>query len=491
MVTYQDFLKVSQNETDRMDFVYRAINCHKDTELYKTAMIAEEYDKHQNTTIRQYEKILYDVMGRAVQDVWTANYKLASRFFNRFVTQENQYLLGNGITWGEESTEEKLGDRFDYQVQKAGRLALVGGVSFGFWNYDKLDVFGVKEFAPLYDENDGAMKAGIRFWQIDESKPLRATFYELDGYTDYIWNKREVENGKYQVVSEVLHEKRPYIEKITVSEADGEQIYDGENYPSFPIVPLWGNPCKQSEIVGLREQIDCYDLIKSGYANNVDEASIIYWTLQNAGGMDDVDLAEFIEKMRKLHAAQTDDGVSATPNTMEAPYQSREALLATLRADMYEDAMALDTKNIASGAITATQIQAAYDPLNSKTDEYEFCVRDFLAGILEIAGIEDEPTFTRSMIVNRAEEVQLVLQSAQFLPQDYVTEKLLTILGDKDRVEEVLEQIEADELDRYNEQMAMMGMEAGEETEEGTGESDALNEYSEEIIQMLQGIMEG
>ena len=446
MLTYQDFLLVGQDEKDRMDFVWRAIENHKSTDLYRTAIIADEYDRHQNRTIREYQKILYDVMGKAVPDVWTANYKLPSRFFNRFVVQENQYLLGNGVTWANETTKAKLGETFDTQLQKAGKKALVGGVSFGFWNMDKMDVFGVDEFAPLWDEENGALMAGIRFWQVDEAKPLRATLYEIDGYTDYIWNRRKVEDGTYKYVSEVLHEKRPYIEKVRVSEVDGEEIYDGENYPGFPIVPLWGNPHKQSEIVGIREQIDCYDLIKSGYANNVDEASIIYWTLQNAGGMDDIDLAKFIEKMRKLHAAQTDDGVSATPNTMDAPYASREALLSTLRADLYEDAMALDTKNIAGGATTATQIKAAYEPLNAKTDEFEYCVVEFLNGILKVAGIEDKPTFTRSMIVNGQEELQMVLQSAQFLEQEYVVKKILNLLGDGDQAEEVLKRITENEI---------------------------------------------
>ena len=446
MLTYQDFLLVGQDEKDRMDFVWKAIENHKSTDLYKTAIIADEYDRHQNRTIREYQKILYDVMGKAVPDVWTANYKLPSRFFNRFVVQENQYLLGNGVTWANETTKPKLGETFDTQLQKAGKKALVGGVSFGFWNMDKMDVFGVDEFAPLWDEENGALMVGIRFWQVDETKPLRATLYEIDGYTDYIWNRRKVEDGTYKYVSEVLHEKRPYIEKVRVSEVDGEEIYDGENYPGFPIVPLWGNPHKQSEIVGIREQIDCYDLIKSGYANNVDEASIIYWTLQNAGGMDDIDLAKFIEKMRKLHAAQTDDGVSATPNTMDAPYASREALLSTLRADLYEDAMALDTKNIAGGATTATQIKAAYEPLNAKTDEFEYCVVEFLNGILKVAGIEDKPTFTRSMIVNGQEELQMVLQSAQFLEQEYVVKKILNLLGDGDQAEEVLKRITENEI---------------------------------------------
>lgn len=446
MLTYQDFLQIGDNEADRMAFIKRAIDQHKSTELYQEAIIADEYDRHLNRTIMDYQKILYDVMGKAVPDVWTANYKLASRFFNRFVTQENQYLLGNGVTWENEATADKLGKDFDTQLQKAGKKALVGGVSFGFFNMDHMDVFGIDEFAPLYDEENGALMAGIRFWQVDASKPLRATFYEIDGYTDYIWNKRQNEDGSHSYEAQVLHDKRAYVEKVQVSEADGEEIYDGENYPGFPIVPLWGNPHKQSELVGLREQIDCYDLIKSNYANNVDEASIIFWTLQNAGGMDDVDLAQFIEKMRKLHAAQTEDGVSAVPNTMDAPYASREALLATLRADLYEDAMALDTKNISSGATTATQIKAAYEPLNSKVDQYEYCIIEFIQGILAIAGIEDDPSFTRSLIVNTQEEVQILLQAAQFLEPSYVTEKLLNLFGDGDKAEEMLKQIDANEL---------------------------------------------
>ena len=446
MLTYQDFQLVGENETERMAFVRQAIDEHKATELYKTAKIAEEYDRHRNTTILQYQKILYDVMGRAVEDIWTANYKLASRFFNRFVTQENQYLLGNGVTWTNDATAETLGDDFDTKLQEAGRKALVGGVSFGFFNMDHMDVFGVTEFVPLYDENNGAMMAGIRFWQVSSDKPLRATLYEVDGYTDYIWNQKKVEGSSFIYESGTLHEKRPYIEKIRVSEADGEEIYGGENYPSFPIVPLWGNPYKQSEIVGLREQIDCYDLIKSGYANTVDEASIIYWTLQNAGGMDDIDLAQFVEKMKKLHAAQTEDGVSAVPNTMDAPYASREALLSTLRADLYEDAMALDTKNIVGGATTATQIKAAYEPLNTKADQYEYCVIEFINNILEIAGIEDTPSFTRSQIVNNHEELQLVIQAAQFLEQEYVVKKILTLLGDGDMFDEVMEKITANEI---------------------------------------------
>lgn len=464
MYTYQDLQSVSQAQQDRMAFVKNAIDQHKTTELYETARIAEAYNRHQNVTISEFKKLLYTITGKAIPDNYSANFKMGCRHFHRFIVQEVQYLLGNGATWSNEATEDKLGTdkiKFDNQLQDIGRKALVGGVAFGFFNLDHLEVFSVLEFVPLYDEETGSLSAGIRFWQIADDKPLRATLYELDGYTDYLWDS----TGK----GKVLHEKRAYKLKVRYSEADGAEIYDGENYPSFPIVPLWGNLEHQSEIVGLREQIDCYDLIKSGFANTVDEASIVYWTIQNAGGMDDVDLAKFVERIKTVHAAAVGDdgsGAHAESHMQDAPYASREALLARLDADLYRDAMALDTNAIAGGAVTATQIRAAYEPLNAKADDFEYCVLQFIAGILAVAGIDDEVTFTRSALNNGAEDMANLIQAAQFLPDDYVTRKALEILGDGDKAEDILKQMAADELDR------MQPIE--EETEDGDQQSNDI-----------------
>ena len=431
MVTYQD-LQTAIADNTLKDFVKSTITRHKSSEEYQTALVADEYNRRLNRTIIQLQKLLYKVTGEAVPDNYSANYKLRSNFFNRFITQLNQYLLGNGVTWNDEKTSEALGDDFDNELEDAGEKALVHSVSFGFWNLDHLEVFSYLEFVPLFDEQDGALKAGIRFWQIDPKKPLRATLYEMDGYTDYLWNNDNPDG-------EIVNEKRAYILKTKSTEADGTVIYDFENYPTFPIVPFWGNKYKQSEFVGMRENIDCYDLIKSGFANTVDDASMIYWTIQNAGGMDDIDLAKFVEHMRTVKASVVDqDGATAEAHTMDVPYASREALLNRLRADMYEDFMALDTKDIANGAVTATQIEASYEPLNSKADKYEYCVIRFIKGILALAGIDDSPTFTRSKIVNRTEEIQTLIQAGEYLESDYVTEKIMTILGDADMVEDVL-----------------------------------------------------
>lgn len=438
MKTYQD---LQANSGNLKKFIYIAIQEHKATDFYQTAVDADLYARMLNPTIMNFKKLLYTMSGKAVPDNYTANHKLCSNFFQRFVVQENQYLLGNGVTFENEQTKERLGGAgFDHVLQKAGREALIGGVSFGFFNLDHVEIFKITEFVPLYDEETGALMAGIRFWQIASDKPMRATLFELDGYTDFIKRK----NKDF----EILTEKRTYQQIVKTSIADGTVIYNGSNYPTFPIVPLWGNPNHQSELVGLKTQIDAYDLIRSGFASDLDDASMIYWTISNAGGMDDVDLAKFIEHMKRVKAAVVEDeGARAEAHTIDVPYQSRETYLSRLENDMYNDAMALNVNQIAAGNVTATAIQAAYEPLNNKTDQFEYCIYLFIKGLLDLIGVEDSPTFKRSNIANMTEETNMILASAQYLDDETILKHLPFLSPDE--IDGILDRVTREEATRY------------------------------------------
>ena len=447
MVTFQDYKKLPEGDTKALiDFTKRLIDEHRGSEDYKIAKMGEDYNRKRNSTILAYEKTLTRLDGSKVLDRFSANHKTTRNFFRYFTTQQTQYLLGNGVTWGNDDTEKKLGKDFDTQLQKAGKKALVQGTAFGFFNLDHLEVFGLTEYAPLYDEENGALMGGARFWQIDAKKPLRATLYDKDGYTDMMWGYTD-ENGVKHSEGMILHEKRPYILKYKVSEADGLQIYDGMNYPSFPIVPLFANEDKQSELVGIQEQIDAYDLMKNSFLNDMDTAQL-YWLIKGASGADDTDLVKFLERMHTQHVAQLDDDQSAEAVTVDIPYEAREKILDRLEKDLYKDYMALNIDEIKGGAVTATQIEASYEPLNSKCDEWEYCVHDFIQGILRIVGIDDEPTFTRSILINVNESVSTVLSASEVLDEDYTTEKVLTLLGDGDKAEEVIERMHNAEYER-------------------------------------------
>lgn len=442
MKTYQDFLEVAEkSDRERMEFVLAAINDHKNSDLYQQAKIAREYDEHRNVTIITVQKLLYTLSGKAIPDNYSANYKLRNAFFPIFMRQETQYLLSNGVILKNAENKKRLGKKFDNQIQDLARSALVGGVAYGFWNLDHLEVFTALEFVPLLDEENGALRAGIRFWQVAANKPLRATLYEPDGFTQFIRR-----SGKEM---EILAPKRGYISVEASSEADGTEILEYQNYPGFPIIPMYGNRARQSELVGQREAIDCYDLIKSGFADTVDDASIIYWTISNAGGMDEIDMARFKETMRRIGVGLVDDdGAKAEAHTLTIPVEAREALLSRLSDDLYRDFQMLDTTKIQGGQKTATEITAAYQQMDNKVDEFEYCVGDFLYQLFALIGIDDDPTFTRSKIVNQLEQTQMVLLAAGYLDDETILSKLPWLT--QEEIANILKRKSAEELERYS-----------------------------------------
>lgn len=459
MNTYQDLKILGQDEKARSSFILSAIEEHKSSLGYRTAVDAQLYYDGENPTINRYEKILYDMQGKAHRDMWTANHKIASQFFGFAVDQAVSYLLGNGITFSKSAGRSRLGRNFDAQVSRAAECAMIGGAAFGFWNMDHLDVFKIAEFVPLYDEENGALMAGVRFWQIDDAKPMRCTLYEPDGFTEYIRSRGEDMT--------VFQEKRAYKVRVTGTELESGKIYEGENYPGFPIVPLKNNSKCRSELRGKRNTIDALDLCASGMVNSVDEGNVIYWALQNCGGMDEIDAAKFLERVKMTHVAFVDnagDGAAAEPHSIEAPYVGTQAAIDMLEKRLYQDFQAFDASAVQAGNQTATAIKASYVPLDLKTDKFERQVTEFILGILALAGVDDEPAYTRNQIVNRQEEMQSVLMAAPYVTREYLTRKLLTILGDADMVEDILEQLDAEDLGRFDGNNLQDG---GNEAEEG------------------------
>ena len=438
MKTFQDLTAVGESEKDRMDFVLSAISQHKQTEAYQTAKNAELYYKHQNPTIMRYQKIVRNLLGQAVVDTFSANHKIASNWFFYFTTQAVQYLLGNGVTFDDEAVKDKFGKGFDGKLQKLATSAKTGGVAFAFFNVDKIDAFGFTEFVPLYDEETGALTAGIRFWQVDDDKPLRATLYDPDGYTEYIRK-----NGEDMVVKQ---EKRKYKERVYRNEIQTE-VLDGENYPGFPIIPLY-NVNRQSDLVGNRGTIDAYDLMISKLVNNVSEGDLVYWILKNADGMDDVDDVQFLERLRTIGVAHVRQNGEVEAHKVEAPFEANDNTIDRLKGQLFADFMALNVEQIQAGNVTATQIRAAYEPLNQKTDLFEYEVIDFIHRLCELVGVEAEPSFKRSVIANQTEETNMILAAATYLDDETILDKLPFVTPEEKKT--ILERKDEEALARMN-----------------------------------------
>lgn len=472
METYQDLVAVGEDESDRMGFIESAVSSHRSSPAYKVAADAEAYYAKKNVTILKYQKYLRNALGQKVPDVWSSNYKLTHGFFRQFVIQQVQYVLSNGVSFEKEQTKEKLGRNFDTQIQTLAKKAMVDGVAFGFWNYDHLDVFGFADtpkepgFVPLYDEDTGLLRAGIRYWKASR-ETKRWTLYEQDGYTEYI--QRDDEE------MQILSEKKAYIQTFKMTEACGVEEVEGRNYPGFPIIPMYANDLKESELVGIRPSIDCYDFIMSGMANNIDETSAFYWTLEGTGAMDDVDLINFVNRMKQLHAVALDRGMEAEAHTLEVPVEANKVLLDYLKDDMYENFMLMNPSKALSGNMTATAIRLSYQQQDDKCGDFEYCIRDFIGRLLELVGLEDEPRFSWNRIANQQDETNMVLTAANYLDDETLLHHLPWLTPEE--VQTILERNAETDRERF---MRVEKTEEEAEPEEGEEQEGEAEEEGAE-----------
>lgn len=435
MITYQDFAA----ENNRAEAIRRLIEDHNSSELVKTARIADLYDRQRNVTINEYVQKLYTASGIQVEDYVASNNKIASNFFHRLNTQRNTYLLGNGVTFsGDEngSIKARMGKKFDTNMKYGGYFALIHGLTFVFWNFNKVHVFPVTEFAPLWDEERGILRAGIRYWRLDKDKPMTAVFYEEDGYTTYRTKNSDTDFTE-------IEGKRAY--KLTVSQAPADaqaKIVGEENYGTLPIVPLWGSSMHQSTLIGMRQAIDSYDLVRSGFANDLTDCAQIYWLLENYGGMSDADIAQFRDRLKLQHMAVVDssDGGKVQGYTQELPYQARQAYLDNIRAGIYEDFGGLDVHTVAAGA-TNDHIEAAYQALDEQADDYEYQMIECIQQLLKLAGLPEntQPIFKRNRIANQREMVEMLMLSAEYLDDQTIISKLPFVSPDE--IQEILDRI--------------------------------------------------
>lgn len=439
VLTYQDFKKAA----DVPSFLLQLHGEYTSREFYRTALDADAYDHRRNTTICNFVQKLFSASGNEAVNFAAANSRLTSNFFRRINTQRCTYSLGNGISFSQPDIKKKLGEGFDTVLIRAGYAALIHGVAYIYWAYNRAYCFRATEFAPLFDEETGALMAGMRFWRLAPDKPLYIELYEQDGVTKYRGYGGELVE---------IEPKRPYKLRVAKSAADGERIIGGENYGSLPIVPLWGSTLRQSTLVGLKETIDAYDIIASGFANDLRDCAQIYWIIKNAGGMSADDLDELRTRLLLTHMLTVDGdaGADVTAHQNEIPYEAREACLARLKSSIYEDFGALDVHTIAAGA-TNDHIDAAYQPLDEQADDFEYCVIEAVTSLLALLGVTGDaavPLFKRNRISNVKERMEVLALEAPYLDDETILSKLPDVT--EDEIAAIKQRKLADETKRFS-----------------------------------------
>lgn len=444
MITYQDYLAAP----DKLKFIVSAVASYRRSKPYLTALDADEYEAQRNVGIANFTKKFYDITGVSVQDRISADNKIPSNFFHRLNNDRCAYSLGNGIFFSDENKDAKaaLGEAIDTCLNDAFYKALIHGVAYIMLSGDDYYVFPATQFVPLPDEEDGRLRAGIRFWSLDwRKRPGFAILYEEDGYTKY--RSKDGKPGLAQI--EEMQPKTAYKETVQVSANGDVEVIAAENYGDLPIIPVYANDAQQSTLVGMRPNIDAYDMIHSGFANDLQDCAQIYWLIGNAMGMDDGDVAKLRDRIVYQHMAVVDtQNSSLTPYTQEIPYNARLECLKAIRSQLYEDFAVLDVHTIAAGS-TNDHIDAGYQPMDEEADRFEYQIIKAVQQIERLKGLEPlVPQFKRNKISNQTEQTQTVMLAAQYLDDETLLNKLPFITVDE--VEKILRKKDYENARRFD-----------------------------------------
>lgn len=425
-ITYQDYLKA----TDKLSMLPRIVSAYKASPEFKAALTAERYFNGENDVTKKVVLKLdsvHDEHGdaRAVNRTVVGN-RICSNFLQRFVVQENQMLLSNGLQLADADQKEKLGKGFDSLLQQIGESALLHGVCYALWNHDHAEILRAAEnplsgFVPLVDDLSSEMLLGVQFWQISDSKPLHIRVFDREGVTVYRMD------GSQMVI---LQPHTPYV-RTTMSDALGVRVTGASGYGQLPIIPLYANRYGRGELTpAMKSKIDLYDTIQSDFGDNLERTNDIYWVINNFGGTSDeiVEMLAEIQRIKATYTMATDGAGSAQataePHTIEVPYQARSVALELLRKTLYDDAMALDMSTLTGGSLTNVAIRTATANLELKVDRYEWQVFDFIQRLLRLLRIETESiAFKRKTIANESE----IVTDIYAMRQDITRKKALEL----------------------------------------------------------------
>lgn len=445
--TFQDWEGIL--EADRPELLGKIVQDYKASAEFLSALEAADYFAGANRAVGQkvmmrpvaYPGSTYDGVKTIIENKEIVGARVYSNFFFRFVTQQNQFLLGNGVTLDDEATKARLGLGFDKALEALGEKALVAGVSWGYWNEDHLEVIeaardALSGFVALVDEETSAPRLGVQFWQIDVQRPMYIRLFEEDGVS--VWRYKD------NALTEV-QPKRAYRLRIA-RDAAGVMIMGGSNYGALPLVPLYANTEQRSELTpSIKSKVDAYDRISSDFVDNLDRANDVYWVINNFGGSMR-EMAEMIRQINELRmVANISDGTgvnsTAEPHAFEVPYEARRTALDLLEKALYQDFMALSMDELTGGSLTNVAIQAAMTNLNLKCDRYEWQCFRFVQQVLALIGAQTENIrFKRQAIVNKSETVQDIYTMHSDL--DRRTRLKLNPYVEQDEIDEILDALD-------------------------------------------------
>jgi SPP1 family phage portal protein len=377
-------------------------------------------------------------------------------FFRLLVDQKVGYIVGKPPTISAENdkefetaittitTDEEFPDMLADWVKEASKK----GVGWVHLYYDPdaslhYIVVPANEVIAFFDsEHQRVLEDVVRFYTFDVvSSGKTVKRYKVEWWTDHdVTYYVQDEQGNYLLDPEYSVNPAPHWWDVTT--VDGtEKKRVPHSWGRVPWIPLYNNSEAMSDLggqddngqpCGIKSLIDAYDMISSKTTNDQIDLVALYWIVKGFGGETSNEIVKRLQINRVVNVSggDTGDGVSAQQVTLSV--EERCKWLDMLRHDIYHFGMGIDTSdeqlgNNPSGVALKfkyTQLDLKANPLILKLKK---ALKDLFWFITDDLNRRQGTnydsskivvTINKTMIVNDAETVNMIMQSRGLVPDN-------------------------------------------------------------------------
>lgn len=431
------------------------------TGFYNKAHVAERYYRKDNDILHLKKN---KDAGEAENPLRNSDNRIPSNFYKLQVNQKAAYAFTSPPQFdtGDDRINEliklTLGDAWAKKcktlcVQAAN--ASVGWVHY--WkdadNRFRYAVVDSKEVVPVWtrDLEKELLAAMRRYPEIDDANGYEYVVYEFWSDTECQVFRRRVD---YTLDGGLESYMRYSVLDIDTGMAELTDTYR-HDLGEVPFIFFNNNDEMQNDLADIKELIDAYDKVFSGFLNDLEDIQELIFILTNYGGEADNAISVLQEMKQKkiiqVDSEGADDRSGVSTLAIEIPVEARKEMLLITRKAIFEQGMAIDPDPQNFGNSSGVALKYLYSLLELKTGmmetEFKISFNHLIRAILKFHGLSADnivQTWTRTAVDNDTELAEIAQKSKGVISDE-------TIIRNHPWVEDPEE-----ELKRVEEQKASM-----------------------------------
>ena len=260
---------------------------------------------------------------------------------------------------------------------------------------------------------------------IDETDGKNYTVYEY-------WNDKEC--------SFYRHEKNKPLDELETFQAislidtmNGDHSSDNtfkHDFGLVPFIPFKNNEIETNDLKPIKDLVDVYDKVFSGFVNDTDDVQEVIFVLTNYGGQDKQEFLEDLKryKMIKMDNDGMGDQSGVTTIAIDIPTEARNLILERTKKQIFISGQGVNPETDKLGNSSGVALKFLYSLLELKAGNMETQFRSGYATlvkmILKHLGLSDKlkikQTWTRNSINNDTEMAQVVSTLATITSRENV-----------------------------------------------------------------------